>query len=60
MILRTRLLTALSAHCGAAPTVSLLGPQSANTTLARALLAPDSENYFDLERPTSLRRLEGP
>src|SRR5208283_713656 len=29
-------------------------------TLARTLLAPDSENYFDLERPTGLRRLEDP
>jgi predicted AAA+ superfamily ATPase len=39
----------------------LLGPrQSGKTTLARNLLAPDSENYFDLERPTGLRRLEDP
>jgi hypothetical protein len=34
--------------------------QSGKTTLARELLTPDSENYFDLERPTSLRRLEDP
>ncbi|HTV94855.1 MAG TPA: ATP-binding protein [Steroidobacteraceae bacterium] len=41
--------------------MSLLGPrQSGKTTLARTLLSPDSENYFDLERPTGLRRLEDP
>jgi predicted AAA+ superfamily ATPase len=41
--------------------VALLGPrQCGKTTLARELVAPESENYFDLEDPTSLARLEEP
>jgi predicted AAA+ superfamily ATPase len=61
MIPRTRLLNHLNSALRRNPAVSLLGPrQSGKTTLARALLRPDSENYFDLERPTSLRRLEDP
>jgi len=39
----------------------LIGPrQCGKTTLARELLSEDSENYFDLEDPTSLARLEEP
>jgi predicted AAA+ superfamily ATPase len=34
--------------------------QSGKTTLARALLPEDSANYFDLEDPASLRRLDEP
>jgi predicted AAA+ superfamily ATPase len=61
MIPRTRLLSSLKSALRRSPAVSLLGPrQSGKTTLARMLLAPDSENYFDLERPTSLRRLDDP
>jgi len=61
MILRNYLLNRLKSALRRSPAVSLLGPrQSGKTTLARALLATDSENYFDLERPTSLRRLEDP
>ena len=61
MIPRTRLLNHLKSALRRSPSVSLLGPrQSGKTTLARTLLAPDSENYFDLERPTGLRRLEDP
>jgi predicted AAA+ superfamily ATPase len=61
VIPRTRLLNHLKSALRRSPSVSLLGPrQSGKTTLARALLAPDSENYFDLERPTGLRRLEDP
>jgi uncharacterized protein len=61
MILRTRLLNRIKSALRRSPAVSLLGPrQSGKTTLARMLLASDSENYFDLERPTSLRRLEDP
>jgi predicted AAA+ superfamily ATPase len=61
MIPRTHLLNHLKSALRRNPAVSLLGPrQSGKTTLARALLAHDSENYFDLERPTSLRRLEDP
>jgi uncharacterized protein len=61
MIPRTRLLYHLKSVLRRSPSVSLLGPrQSGKTTLARTLLSPESENYFDLERPTGLRRLEDP
>ena len=61
MIPRTRLLKHLKSVLRRSSSVSLLGPrQSGKTTLARTLLAPESENYFDLERPTGLRRLEDP
>lgn len=43
------------------PVVVLAGPrQSGKTTLARELLSKDSINYFDLEDPVSLARLEEP
>lgn len=41
--------------------VALLGPrQSGKTTLARQFVSPDSVNYFDLEDPLSLARLDEP
>jgi predicted AAA+ superfamily ATPase len=41
--------------------VALIGPrQCGKTTLARQFLPPDSLNYFDLEDPASLIRLEEP
>jgi len=41
--------------------VALVGPrQCGKTTLARQFVAPDSVNYFDLEDPVSLARLEEP
>ena len=41
--------------------VVLLGPrQCGKTTLAREFLNPDSANYFDLEDPVGLMRLEEP
>ena len=41
--------------------VLLVGPrQAGKTTLARQFLPPDSLNYFDLEDPVSLLRLEQP
>jgi predicted AAA+ superfamily ATPase len=41
--------------------VVLLGPrQCGKTTLAREFLNPESANYFDLEDPVSLMRLEEP
>lgn len=41
--------------------VALIGPrQSGKTTLAREIVPPRSSNYFDLEDPTSLARLEEP
>jgi len=43
------------------PVVALLGPrQCGKTTLARTFVAPDSLNYFDLEDPASLARLDEP
>ncbi len=43
------------------PVTVLTGPrQSGKTTLARELLAEDSPNYFDLEDPVSLARLDEP
>lgn len=43
------------------PTVVLTGPrQCGKTTLARELLSEDSVNYFDLEDPVSLARLNEP
>src|SRR5437588_674775 len=41
--------------------VALLGPrQCGKTTLARQFVGPDSLNYFDLEEPQSLARLNEP
>src|SRR6266516_3421924 len=41
--------------------VALLGPrQCGKTTLARRFVQPDSLNYFDLEDPLSLARLDEP
>jgi len=41
--------------------VALIGPrQCGKTTLARQIVSPDSPNYFDLENPRSLVRLDEP
>ena len=41
--------------------VALIGPrQCGKTTLARQIVSPDSPNYFDLENPVSLARLDEP
>jgi uncharacterized protein len=41
--------------------VALVGPrQSGKTTLAQIFVPPDSVNYFDLEDPVSLTRLDEP
>lgn len=43
------------------PVVTIVGPrQCGKTTLARRLVSADSANYFDLEDPVSLARLENP
>ena len=43
------------------PVVALVGPrQCGKTTLARQLVAADSSNYFDMEDPISLARLDNP
>lgn len=61
MISRPQLLSHIQKALKRSPAVALLGPrQSGKTTLARLLLPADSENYFDLEAPVSLRRLDDP
>jgi uncharacterized protein len=43
------------------PVVALIGPrQCGKTTLARQLVPPESPNYFDLENPASIGRLDEP
>ena len=54
-------LSALEAALARSPIVVLTGPrQCGKTTLARKLVDEDSVNYFDLEDPVSLARLEEP
>jgi hypothetical protein len=61
MIVRTAILDAMRTALARSPVVVLSGPrQCGKTTLARELLSPDSINYFDLEDPTSVARLEEP
>lgn len=61
MIRRTSILSALNNALARSRVVVLVGPrQCGKTTLARELLAEDSINYFDLEDPTSLARLDEP
>ncbi len=61
MLARSALKAALQAALARAPVVALLGPrQGGKTTLARQLVPPTSANYFDLEDPISLARLEEP
>jgi predicted AAA+ superfamily ATPase len=61
MLSRAALLAELHAALRRAPVVALLGPrQCGKTTLARQLVPADSANYFDLEDPISLARLDEP
>ena len=61
MIRRTHILSLLNNALTRSRVVVLVGPrQSGKTTLARQLLEEDSVNYFDLEDPTSLARLDEP
>ena len=61
MIQRTAILSALNKALSRSRVVVLVGPrQSGKTTLARELLEEDSVNYFDLEDPASLGRLDEP
>jgi len=61
MIARRDILARIRAGLARAPVVVLTGPrQCGKTTLARVLLSQDSANYFDLEDPTSLARLDEP
>ncbi len=61
MIKRTTLLKTLRGALDRSRVVVLAGPrQCGKTTLARELLSEDSVNYFDLEDPASLARLDEP
>jgi len=61
MIRRTSILSALNNALARSRVVVLVGPrQSGKTTLARELIEEDSVNYFDLEDPASLARLDEP
>jgi len=61
MIERTALLSAIRTALDRSRIVALVGPrQSGKTTLARQFVQPNSVNYFDLEDPVSLARLEQP
>ena len=61
MIRRAHLLRALNRALARSRVVVLTGPrQCGKTTLARELIDPDSINYFDLEDPASLARLDEP
>lgn len=61
MILRPILTTSIQTALKRSRITALLGPrQSGKTTIARSFVAPDSFNYFDLEDPISLARLDEP
>jgi hypothetical protein len=61
MIKRTSILSELNNALARSRVVVLVGPrQSGKTTLARQLIEEDSVNYFDLEDPASLARLDEP
>lgn len=61
MIKRTAIKKAIQTGLKRSRVVALIGPrQSGKTTLAREFVPVDSLNYFDLEDPTSLMRLEEP
>lgn len=61
MIARNTLLDRIRAALARNPVAVLTGPrQAGKTTLARKILSEDTPNYFDLEDPLSLARLEEP
>lgn len=61
MIKRAYLQSLVRTALKRSPIVALLGPrQSGKTTLARNFVPVDSANYFDLEDPASLARLDHP
>lgn len=61
MITRPDLSRQIETALGRSRVVVLVGPrQCGKTTLARTFVPPDSLNYFDLEDPVSLARLEQP
>lgn len=61
MIKRVELTQRVHEALGRSRVVALIGPrQCGKTTLAREFVSPDSQNYFDLEDPLSLARLNEP
>ena len=61
MLERRTAFEAIQTALARAPVVVLTGPrQCGKTTLARRFIDPDSVNYFDLESPPSLARLDEP
>jgi len=61
MLNRLSLGLEVRAALGRSPAVALIGPrQVGKTTLARALLGPESANYFDLEDPQVEAQLAAP
>ncbi|PWB56272.1 MAG: hypothetical protein C3F13_01660 [Anaerolineales bacterium] len=61
MIERPAYTTQINAALKRSRIVALIGPrQSGKTTLARMFVSSNSVNYFDLEDPVSLSRLEEP
>lgn len=61
MIERPAVSDAIRSALGRSRVVALIGPrQCGKTTLARQFVPPDSLNYFDLEDPISLARLDEP
>ncbi|MDE0679062.1 MAG: ATP-binding protein [Gammaproteobacteria bacterium] len=61
MLDRPTATAAIETALNRAPVVVLVGPrQCGKTTLARQFLSADSINYFDLESPASLGRLDEP
>lgn len=61
MIERIALRKTIQTALGRSRVVVLVGPrQCGKTTMARSFVPPDSPNYFDLEDPVSLARLEEP
>lgn len=61
MIERNRLFHAIQSALERSRVVALIGPrQCGKTTMARRFLSPSSINYYDLEDPFSLARLDQP
>jgi predicted AAA+ superfamily ATPase len=61
MIERRTVYTQIETALRRSRVVALIGPrQSGKTTMARQFVTPESLNYFDLEDPVSLARLDEP
>ena len=61
MIPRHELIAGIKESLQRSRAVALVGPrQCGKTTLARELVSPESPNYFDLENPVDLARLDEP